>query len=319
MKKILLFVAASFVCSSAGLYSQLEQGDWALEETQPFTDDMTPPPVEPEDKKQQGPFAISANYDFIGKAKFDKDFYDHQSVAFQLGNVTGSFIFYYDECHKEGVLMALGYTYANLDWKQNPFFDTKNYNQLNITLGAFSARMRDWFWKAAFTANIDMREWDTDYTNYDITLWGRYDYCRDIGLHIGFIAQTGMKMDRVYPIIGFDWKINTKWKLNAVFPVDMSLAYYYTEALSVGAALRPFDYRNRAGNDEPITMAIFRYQSLGSEFFVSYDNDSWITANLHAGAILGGHVRVATWHNKHPKRLKFNSAPYAGGAIAIKF
>jgi len=301
-----LLLTACLACSSSSLFSEIEEGDWELEKVDDPSND-------------KGPFAFSGNFDATGKSKFDSDHHKDEKVSFMLGNATGAFIFYYDKRYCEGALVSVGYTYANLDWKDNPFFDTKNYNSLNLSLGGFTYRLKDWFWKTLLTANIDTNEWDTDYTNYDITFWGRYNYCESIGLHIGFIIQTGMKMDRVYPIIGFDWKISQNWKLNLIFPVDMSLAYYITKAFTVGVAVRPFDYRNRATEHNPIPMAVFRYQSLGAEFAVNYDNDSWITANLHVGEILGGHLRVATRHNEKPKRLKFKSAPYAGGALVIKF
>lgn len=305
MKKFLPFIAASFLISSASIIAEIDETDWSLEK-------VTPP-------TNQGPFSLSANYDTTGNSKFKKNIFDDQHIRYDIGNITGSAVLYYDAKYKEGALISLGYTSARINWSHNPFFDQKHFQTLNVSIGGFTSRLGDWTWTTLITANIDTTEWNNLYTNYDITLWGQYAYCKDINLHFGFIAQTGMKMDRVYPILGFDWKINTDWKLSFVFPINMSINYLITKELSVGLAARPFDYRNRVNRKEELSRAVFRYQSMGGELGVNYDNDTNITANVHAGYILGGHLRIASQHNRHPKRLKFGSAPYVGAEAAFRF
>lgn len=305
MRKYLAPIAAFFAFLPMVMMAQIEEGDLPLQEIKP--------------QSNQGPFSASASYDATGKSKVTKHRYDDEHVAFDLANVTGSFIFYYDKKHREGALVSLGYTYARLDWTHNPFFKEKDFQTLNVSIGGFTYRACDWFWKGLFTANINTKEWGCDFSNYDLSLWGRYTYSEAIGLHAGLIVQTGMKMDRVYPIFGFDWTINDDWKWKMVFPVDMALVYSFAKNWSADLAIRLFDYRNRVDSRGSLPYAVFRYQSGGAEFGVTYDDDSFISANIHAGVIVGGHLRVANRHNQHSKRFHVGSAPYAGGSVAVKF
>lgn len=305
MKKYLTILAASFVLSSPFcLFANLEDDDYGSEEI----------------TKPKSPFSVIASYDAIGKSKFSKKRIDDQHIRFSEGNVTAALGFYYNEEYDEGAAVSLGYTFTQMQWKENPFFDQDDFHTLNVNLAGFTRRVCNWYWKAIVIMDIDAREWDiTDYSTYDMILWGRYQYCKDVHLHIGIVGQTGMKMDRVYPILGFDWKINRKWMLNAVFPMNVSIAYSITEELSVSLAGRSFDSRQRVGKDEPLSKAVFRYQNIGAELGMTYDNSSWIEANIHAGATLGGKLRIASRHNKHPKHFDFKSAPYVGGELTMKF
>lgn len=304
MKKNLPILLASFHLFSL-LFADIEEGDWALEK-------VSPP-------AQKGPFSISANYDATGNAKFSKKRLEDDKINYAQGNITGSVVPYYDEPHKEGMLVGIGYTNVHMDWNHNPYFDQHTFQTVNITLGGFSERLCNWDWKGILVANMNTAHWNCDYVNYDLTLWGRYSYTKDLGLHWGFIAQAGMKMDRVYPIIGIDWTINEDWKLDLVFPIDMTLSYHLTKDWSLALAARFFDYRNRVNEHETLSMAVFRYQSTGAEFAIEYDNDQNITASIHGGMILGGHIRVANRHNQHPHRLEFKTAPYGGAAVAVRF
>lgn len=306
MKKYLSILSSSlFLFCPLILSADIEEGAWTLEKVSA--------PV------QKGPFSISADYDATGNAKFDHKKFKNDKIRYAQGNITGSVIPYYDEAHKEGMLIGLGYTNVHMVWNHNPYFDQHTFQTVNVTLGGFSKRVCDWDWKGIAVANINTAYLNCDYVNYDLTLWGRYSYTETIGLHCGFIAKTGMKMDRVYPIIGIDWTINQNWTLDLVFPIDMTLSYHLTKDWSLAVATRFFDYRNRVNKNETLSMAVFRYQSTAAEFAVEYDNDDNITGSLHGGMILGGHVRVATRQNQHPRRLKFKTAPYGGAAIAVRF
>lgn len=306
MKTYLPILASIIAFSPLSLVAaDIEEGDWSLEKVS--------------EPAQKGPFSISANYDATGNAKFDKKELKDNKIRFGQGNITGSVIPYYDEAHKEGALVGLGYTNVHLVWDENPYFTQHTFQTVNINLGAFSQRLCNWEWKALAVVNMNTAYWDCYYINYDLTLYGRYTYTENFGIHCGLIIQTGMKMDRVYPIIGIDWQINDDWRLDLVFPIDMSLSYYLTKEWSVALAARFFDFRNRVNKHEDISMAVVRYQSSGAEFAIQYDNDQNLTGTLHAGMILGGHIRIADRHNEHPKRLKFKTAPYGGANIAFRF
>ncbi len=277
--------------------------------------------VQPEEKVA-GPFKIEANYDGAAKADFRESALEGQNLRFATGSIAGSFVFYYNPCYKEGAVVALGYVDTLIDWNHNPFFDQDRFHTARVALGGFSERVKRWNWQAQVAVNINTDHWNlADYSTYDLLLWGRYQWlCNpDIGLHIGFLAETGMKIDRIYPIVGFDWKINSCWKINAIFPINFSVVYNWTNNLALSVGSRFFDVRYRAGKDQPLPMALVEYRSVGAEAGVTYTYAPWFNANLHAGYILGGSLKISDRHHMHGRHFKFRSSAYVGGEVDVKF
>lgn len=264
------------------------------------------------------PFSLSTHIDYIHGAKIDKGFYKGDKVEFAEGEAIASMVVYYDPCLTEGLRIGAGYTATYLHWCENPWFDQEHYNQVDISVAGFSKRVNGWLWRTELTANFDADEWSFQYTTYDLILWGRYDLCQDFGLHIGAFIETGCRMDRIYPILGFDWQITEKWRLDAVFPMNMALSYAWTPKWSLGAAARFFDSRFRVHSDEHSLKPLVRFTTMGAEFFVKYGDDK-ITANIHAGSTVGGRFRVANRHNNHATGYDLNSSFYGGAEIEVVF
>lgn len=265
------------------------------------------------------PFKISAHGDWIGRSKIDKRGHNHQHVDFYIAEAQAEGVFYYDPDCDEGLGGGIGYSTAHFKWKQNQYFQQKNFNELSLTLSAFSQRITCWLWQAQFTANWQTKYSDlADYTNYDIVLWGRYEFRKCFHMHIGFLAQTGMKIDHIYPIFGIDYTINEKWTINAVFPMNMSIVYKIDDYWSASLAGRLFDVRYRLGKHAHLKKALFQYRNRGAELALDYDKDR-IHANIHAGATFGGQFKIANHNNKDKKHFDLGSAAYAGGELAFKF
>lgn len=265
------------------------------------------------------PFFISLNGDAIGKAKFrDSDFNEHLRYTEVEGIANG--IFYYNPECDEGLYGGVGFNVTSLDWHDNIFFRQKRFDTVIVKIGGFSERLCGWLWNGFLAANIDVDHCDLgSYTTYDALLWGRYAYVENVGVHVGLIAETGMRVDHVYPILGLDWTINRSWVLNLVFPVDISAVYLVNDNWSVALAGRVFDSRHRVGKREPLSEGIYTYRNYGTELLVSYEVDCWIEANLHAGYTFGGTLKVANRHYRDSHRLHFGGAPYFGGEFEIKF
>lgn len=292
---------------SAPLYSDVGQDSWALE-------DISNP------KKQPGPFRVEGEFDTIAKARINKEGFHHQKLS--LSNWQGAIgmAFCYFPKEREAYAAGVSYNFTRLCWNENPYFHQKNFNEVSFLLRLFSNRFCDWVWQGELAINVDADYWDlNDYMNYDIVLWGRHTYNDYINLHIGAIVQTGMKMDRVYPVIGFDYTISKCWQLNAVFPVNISLEYKYTSNLSAAFAMRFFDLRYRTGRNEPLSRGLFSYRDSGLEFALLYEEDPTLEANIHAGYTCGGMLRISNRHNKHPKHFRLDPAPYVGGELVWSF
>lgn len=264
------------------------------------------------------PFRISARGDWIGRSKVNKKGYRNQHVNFSTVEAQAEGIIMCNEDCQEGVGIGIGYTRSRFDW-HNSRCDLGNHNmdQLSFTITTFSQRLKNWLWMASVTANWEPKYSNfTDYTNYDILFWGRYACDKDFNMHIGFLAQTGMKIDRIYPVIGFDWKINDKWMLNAVFPMNMSIVYTINESWTAALAARIFDLRYRLGKREH--RALFQYRNGGAELAINY-NQKHFSANIHAGVTVGGQFRLSNRHNKDKRHFDLDPAGYVGGEAVVKF
>jgi hypothetical protein len=263
------------------------------------------------------PFNVSVNFDWVKKTDIRDGYYKGDCVNFAEAIADAGMGIYYCPAYQEGAGVALGYTATLLDWKQNPWYHQNHFHTLTLSLKGFSHRLDRWLWKAQLDTNLDATEWDyKEYLTFDLLLWGRYEYCEHIGVHVGLIAETGMKMDRVYPILGADWQISKRWRLNAIFPVNVSLEYMLNRHWSFALAGRVFNSRHRTKKDEG--KLLVRYQNSGAELAVKYENKN-MSANVHAGSTLGGLIRIADSNNHHPHHYHLNSSLYAGAEVALSF
>ena len=268
---------------------------------------------------KKSPFSLAGRVDAIKKTEISQGYFKGDTFHFSTGEAEAGMVFYYCPAYSEGANVAITYTSSLIDWQNNPWFCQDHFNTVTFTLGGMTKRIKGWFWQAQVGVNVDADEWDlVDYANYDLLLWGRYEYCPHIGVHIGFIAQTGMQMDRVYPILGADWRISRNWKLNLVYPVNVSLEYLITDNWSVYVGGRTFNVRYRVGKHESSPKNVIRYENLGAEAAVVYQND-FTSANIHVGSTLGGKFRVANEHNDHPHHYKLRPSGYVGGEVVVKF
>lgn len=267
------------------------------------------------------PFGFDTHVDYISPSKIERGFFKGDEIHYAEAEAEAGMVVYYCPAYTEGLRTSLSFTTTYIRWDNNPWFDQDHFNIVSLNLSGFSKRVDRWFWRSQLSINFDTHQWNGEYTSYDILLWGRYSYsgCNDdIGIHLGFLAQTGLRLDRVYPIIGFDWRISRDWKLSLVYPVDISLTYSLTHAWSLAVAARFFNSRFRVHHDEIFSKALVRYTNTGAEFAIKYDEKN-ISANIHAGATLGGKFRVANRHNNHAHNYDLEPAAYAGAEVDVKF
>lgn len=308
MKKIIrtTFLAATLLSTS--LFAQVDQENLGSEN------------INQHEERTPGRWNVLGNYDWIGSTKVDRRPCKGH-IDYAQGEVGGSTTIYYNcDCH-EGLNVGAGWQNTHLHWAKNPYFRNQKYwNTFYVNTNFFTHRAEGWLWLAQAQINMNTNHWNfNEYTTYDLLLWGRYDYTCDVGLHVGFAAQTGMKVDHVLPIIGFDWQYNEDIKINAVFPVNISAVYTINENLSAAVAARYFSTRQRAGKNEPVPESLFYYRATGFEGALNYVWDCGLNLNVHAGWLAGGVLRIGNREWRSRKNICFNGAPYAGGAFAWNF
>lgn len=265
------------------------------------------------------PFRVFAQGDWIQSSNIDKKDFHHQHVKFYTAEIQAQGIFYYDACHEEALGAGIGYTNSRFDWNKNHFFHEKNMNQVSLTVLASSKRLCNWLWQASVTANWEpkyQKFWD--YTNYDLLLWGQYSFNQTMNWHFGFLALVGMKVDNIYPVFGFDWAFWDQWKLNLVFPLNLSLEYQFDCDWTAAAAIRFFDIRYRFGRHEKLDRGLLHYRNNGAELAINYNKDQ-LKLNVHAGVTFAGQFVISNRHNKHKKHFDMDSAAYAGAEASFKF
>lgn len=267
---------------------------------------------------KRSPFSLDAHVDVIGPSKINKGFYKGDKIHFAEAEAELGMVVYYCPTYTEGLRVAVDYSPTYLKWNDNPWFDQEHFNLVSFSLSGFTKRMDQWFWRAQLTANFDSEKWSCQYTSYDLLLWGRYTLCKQIGLHFGFLAQTGLKMDRVYPVIGLDWQITKKIQLSLVYPMNISLTYAISSKWSIGAAGRFWSPRFRVHHQDHSHKPLVRYSNVGAEFIIQYENES-MNANVHVGSTLGGTLRVANVNNDHARHYHLDPSAYAGAAVNVKF
>lgn len=313
-RRMPFFLAAALLLASPVLKADIDENDLGSEPIYRSEDE------DEDDRNLPGPLKVEVTGDFIGKSKFDKHRLRHKHISFWEGEIETGLIYYYNSHCKEGANVDLSYTLSKIGWHDNPFFDKELFKTITLSFGGFTKRVCRWLWRGQVSINVDADHIDfSEYAYYDFLLWGRYEWCRDIGLNIGFIGQTGMKVDRVYPILGIDWQVCKKWKLNLVFPVNISAVYEFADHWSVAVAARVFDSLHRVSKYANVPKAVIEYRNSGGEIALNYDLDHKVKANIHAGTTFGGQLKLANRHYKHHRRFNFDAAPYIGGEAVVRF
>lgn len=267
-----------------------------------------------------GPFNIAGYANSTGNAKIrEPGKFSGGAVRYGHADIEGSVVWYYDPECGEAADFLVGYSNSLVRWEDNPFFDKTTFHTVRVGIGGLSNRLEDWLWRGRVIANIDADHWQRDYMTYDLFLWGRYDYCQDIGVHLGFYGLTGMRIDRVYPILGFDWAMNEKWQLNVIFPMDISLTYLINDCWNAALVWRPFLDRHRVGESEPLSEALWFYQSSGAELAFNYTVCDWLSANVHVGGLFGGELKISNRDYRHKRHIKLKGAGYFGGEFVVNF
>lgn len=271
-------------------------------------------------KSGQHRFQLSGGYDYVGEAKFRDSLFKGEKFKFAEGEASGRMVMFYNPCLNEGLTCEVGYTNTYLGWNENPYFNQKYFNNVSVELGGWSYRLPRWFWQGGVAMNCDVDHYDFNYfTTWDILLWGRYAYNPRINIHAGFLMMTGMKVDWFIPIFGFDWQINKKWKLNAVFPMNLSVVYAPNCYVDFSLAGRFFSVRHRTKDEDLLPLAIFEYRTTCAEFAVNFHYNDRFLLNLHAGSTFGGKLKITNKNHSDGEHLKFDASPYAGGQLTFQF
>jgi hypothetical protein len=128
-----------------------------------------------------------------------------------------------------------------------------------------------------------------------------------------------MKIDRVYPILGVDYRYNDHWKFNAVFPINLSIVYEFNPRWSVALASRIIDVRHRVNKHSHLREGLWAYRTGGIELAANYEYQSRLYFNVHIGSTVGGRFKIADRHNHHGRRFRVDPSGYVGAQCDFRF
>jgi hypothetical protein len=186
-------------------------------------------------------------------------------------------------------------------------------------VGAKTRELEGWKWKANILAQVNTEHFSSRYTFFEGELYGRYAWHQNRNLYAGILAFTGLRYSRALPIVGFDYKFSDKWKLNAVFPLDMALVYFINPHWSVDAGIRYFLNRQRLGEHGTFRRGFVAYRNWGAEGGLNYALNESVRIKLHVGDAFAGRMRISNHNDRHRKHLKLDSSVYYGLDASIAF
>ncbi len=222
----------------------------------------------------------------------------------------------------------LGYNYMKIDWNKNPSFSQTNFNYAKASLGYITTSMEGWRWILNGGATVDATTFNFGKSGvYSGFFWGRYHFNNCLGVHAGLYGYAGVRNAYTLPILGVDWRIGERWQLNAIFPIDFSLEYFFAKnwssEISYASFGGPYRIPWRTHNGH-----ILEVHSTGVEWDLNYDCnqrynsdpcDKWFNASIGLGWNFGGWLLIKDEHNHHGKYYHYDSAPYAQVEAALNF
>jgi hypothetical protein len=267
------------------------------------------------------PWHVEGRYHYVAPAKFER----HRKGHVDYSDVDAAFYYTQFFCDENSLTYEIGYDFMQFKWKKNPRFHQTDFNYLAASLGFVSTTLEKWRWIINAGFSVDATHLDMAKSGVGhAMLWGRYNFADCCGVHVGMLGWYGILNGHAWPIVGFDWKFCDNWSANAIFPVDYSLNYAFTENWSLEAAYSsiggPYKYPRRARDGvEGYRDPIFSVHSNGVELIFKYKFEHLLRISVGGGWDFGGWIYIKDGHNHRGKYYHYESAPYAQGNLELTF
>jgi hypothetical protein len=273
------------------------------------------------DKK--APLHFSGEYRDVGKAKFRTHSVRGSHAVYEDAH---AFLYYSHYLNSNNSLSwKVGYSFLDFNWLKNPRFHESAYHFANASVGWVSTSVRNWRWILSTGASVDAQTFDFGQSGvYYGLMWGRYRYFPTLGMHIGWAGYAGVENGYLLPIIGIDWQAAAQCRVNAIFPINFSIEYYFNQywktTLEITTFGRPYRFPIRIhGGVNQYRNGIFEIYSIGTELDIKFNTGSAFWACFGGGWNYGGWILIKNHDNAHGKYYKFDGAPYIQGKLAFSF
>lgn len=262
-------------------------------------------------------FEFSGYGNAIGNSHFRTPGFAGQNISYYESQLLLTYNYFVNS--RNAISIGAAYGNTGIDWRENPDFTRDTFQTASATLGGYSKQFNRWLWRANFTARFSLDERVPTYVLYTSALWGRYDLTCRFGTHVGYFFETGLRKDKVWPILGFDYEYSDCLRFYAVYPFEASVHYDFCWPWAIELSSRFFRYRDRVGPEEAVPRGLVEYRNTGAEFRLVYETAPAIKANIHIGYTFGGELRVSDRKDNNAVHYKFEGAPYVGGEFSVKF
>lgn len=262
--------------------------------------------------REKSVFHFEADFGKVAPAKITSGNGKGTKIHYAEGN---SSIYFSHFLNKENSLTwQAGVNYVDLGWHDDPNQIKNQYPYGIGSLTWISHSLDQWRWVLNGGVAVDTTTFNFGRSAvYYTMLWGRYQQRENVGVHLGFFGYYGMHNGYLLPILGVDWQISKAWELKAVFPIDISLNYYFANhwatsivATSLGG---PYRFPRRIhGGESSFEDGVFKVYSTVIEWDLKFVEKNCFQIGIGGGWNFGGWLQLSNDH--HKTYYNFNGAGY---------
>ncbi len=228
--------------------------------------------------------------------------------------------------NENSISYEIGYDFLRINWAKNPGFHETQFNYLIGSIGYVSTTLERWIWviNAGFSVDAARLDFAKSGVGHGM-VWGRYQFTSHSKFHLGILGWYGILNGKAFPIFGFEWLFNDRWKANVVYPGNFSLEYSFLDHWMVELAYAFFGgpyyrYPRRAyqginGLKDPI----FTLFSSGAELNIKFLFEHLFHATLGFGWDFSGWILIKDQNNHNGHYYPYKSAPFIKGDLRFTF
>lgn len=221
---------------------------------------------------------------------------------------------------KGGFKLGLGMQTLEFDWPQNPITTRDRFTQLQMSTGLFTLDAKGFMIVSELMLMMDPVKMDLEhYTLYRGLLYTKYNYKNKANIHAGFVGYYGLRYNRVVPIIGVDFPLGEYFKVNAVFPSDMSLEFNPTQLLTFLVRLRFVQLPRRLSENDPLSKGVIFYNNTGAEFGVKLHYLEYFYLQGFVGRTIEPHIKAESFSGDSTTYYRLRSNYYFGASLLMHF
>jgi len=260
-------------------------------------------------------FQIDGHGDWIQPGTLKLPNATNQRMGYAEADARIGYVF---PCNCAMFSVAGGYQRTWITIENLSLFDRSNFHNAYATLGG-KVFEGDWTYQAEFQFNADLDlSWERCYLYY-YGGWATYAYLPNLTTSAGFIGRSGLRQDKFWPVLGFEWNVTDEWEIHALYPVNISVLYHPIPTIAIGLVTRFINSRHRLNEKDIIPSGILEYRNAGEEFSITYTPGPFLSINGHVGYMFKGDLQVSDSYGCVLTDLKADGTFYAGASILFRF